>query len=104
MLQIVHRDIKPANIMFSKSISKCVFIDFGCSEVISETIGCRTLTKMVGTTAFCTDELLGLLKELTKRVDLYYNDFHGLFESIKMEKSKQQLKQETEQKVYIQSY
>jgi serine/threonine protein kinase len=82
MLQIVHRDIKPANIMFSKSLNKCVFIDFGCSEVISESIGYRILTKLVGTTAFCTDELLGMLKELTKRVDLYYNDLHALKKSI----------------------
>ena len=82
MLHIVHRDIKPMNIMFSKSLKKFVFIDFGCSEVLDESIGYKTLAKFVGTTAFCTDELLGLLSQQTGLVDLYYNDLFGLLKSI----------------------
>ncbi len=104
MLRIIHRDIKPTNIMFSKSLNKCVFIDFGCSEVLDEPIGYKTLTKFVGTTAFCADELLALLSQLTGMVDLYYNDFYGLMKSIHMEDSRVRMEEEREEKMYIQSF
>ena len=35
-LHIIHKDIKPHNIVYSKSLGKCVFIDFGLSQLISE--------------------------------------------------------------------
>jgi tRNA A-37 threonylcarbamoyl transferase component Bud32 len=34
LLQIVHLDIKKSNLMFSKTFTKIVFIDFGLSEFI----------------------------------------------------------------------
>jgi tRNA A-37 threonylcarbamoyl transferase component Bud32 len=34
LLQIVHLDIKQSNLMFSKTLNKIVFIDFGLSEFI----------------------------------------------------------------------
>ena len=104
MLNIIHRDIKPTNIMFSRSLNKWVFIDFGCSEALDESIGYKTLTKFVGTTAFCTDELLALLSQLTGMVDLYYNDFHGLAKTIQMEDSRVRMEEEREEKMYIQSF
>jgi serine/threonine protein kinase len=51
-LKIVHRDIKPENIMYSQSFKKNVFIDFGCSDFIQQTIGMSSRTKFVGTYEF----------------------------------------------------
>lgn len=104
MLQIVHRDIKPTNIMFSESLNKCIFIDFGCSEGLEESIGYKTLTKFVGTTAFCGDELLLLLSKSTGMTDLYYNDFYGLVKSIQLEDFKIKMEEDVKEKMYIQSF
>ena len=35
-LHLVHRDIKPENIMYSPSLKRMVFIDFGLSTFIKE--------------------------------------------------------------------
>ena len=43
-LQIVHCDIKPANVMFSPSLKKFVFIDFGVSRILREKKGEKTRT------------------------------------------------------------
>jgi serine/threonine protein kinase len=53
-LKVVHRDIKPDNIMYSKSFKKHVFIDFGGSVLLKESIGEKSLTKFLGTTGFCS--------------------------------------------------
>ncbi len=42
ILKIIHRDIKPNNIMWSNEFQKPVFIDFGQTSFITETIGFRT--------------------------------------------------------------
>jgi serine/threonine protein kinase len=55
MLQIVHRDIKPLNILYSPTYKKPVFIDFGCSDVIKNTIGSLTMSIFKGTMNYCTD-------------------------------------------------
>lgn len=34
MLKIVHRDIKPSNIMYSPSLKKNIFIDFGACDFL----------------------------------------------------------------------
>lgn len=38
-LNITHNDIKPENIVFSPSLNKLVFIDFGMSEVNIQKLG-----------------------------------------------------------------
>jgi serine/threonine protein kinase len=61
MLQIVHRDIKPLNILYSPTYKKPVFIDFGCSDAIKNTIGKLTLASFQGTMNFCTQEVFNLV-------------------------------------------
>jgi serine/threonine protein kinase len=39
---IVHLDIKPMNILYSPSKKRLVFLDFGFSKLIKETLGQRT--------------------------------------------------------------
>lgn len=63
ILNVVHKDIKPTNIMYSPTFRKDVLIDFGCTEVIREHLGEKTFTKFTGTTAYCSDEILALLKQ-----------------------------------------
>lgn len=36
------------------------------------------MTGFLGTTGFCTDEMLTLLGNNKSYIDLYYNDLHGL--------------------------
>ena len=38
-LHFTHCDIKPENIMFSPSLNKPVFIDFGLSQINTQNIG-----------------------------------------------------------------
>jgi serine/threonine protein kinase len=45
----MHMDINPNNVMFSRSMQKIVFIDFGLSEIIKEDCGFETLTFYRGT-------------------------------------------------------
>lgn len=79
-LQIVHLDIKPANICWSPSLNEPVFIDFGCSEILSEEIGENTSTMYVGSFRYCSPELLKCYNnpKIMFMVDLYYNDVHSL--------------------------
>lgn len=81
MLKIVHRDIKPSNIMYSPTFGKNVFIDFGCSSGLKETIGQKKLTKFAGATAFCSPEMFTLLTIKFGLVDLYFNDIFSLKQS-----------------------
>ena len=46
---IVHGDVKPENIMWSPSLQKNVFIDFGLSRVVKEKPGQKTYTGFFGT-------------------------------------------------------
>lgn len=61
MLKIVHRDVKPSNIMYSPTFKKHVFIDFGCTDGLKESLGMRSLTKFTGATGYCSDEMFDLL-------------------------------------------
>lgn len=61
MLQIVHRDIKPSNIMYSPTFLKYVLIDFGCTDILGESLGKFSLTKFTGSTGYCSDQMFDLL-------------------------------------------
>lgn len=49
---LIHKDIKPENIMFSPSLSKCVFIDFGISHFVLESHHEKSETVCEGTLSF----------------------------------------------------
>ena len=86
MLKIVHRDIKPSNIMYSPTYGKHVLIDFGCSEVLKETLGQEKVTRFTGATAFCSDEMLNLLsRNESGLIDLYFNDTFAFNKSLKFQ-------------------
>jgi serine/threonine protein kinase len=48
-LQLVHLDIKPENLAYSPYFKKNVFIDFGFSQFINESLGQKTITSYIGT-------------------------------------------------------
>lgn len=75
--------MKSANILWSPSWEKYALVDFGLSRVVAENVGYRTLTRYLGTYRYTSPEMkkLFILKTLSK-VDLYYNDIHGLMKSI----------------------
>lgn len=58
---IVHADIKPDNIVFSPSLNKPVFIDFGFSSIIEEVPGQKKKSLFKGSPGFCSPEMLNLL-------------------------------------------
>lgn len=65
--------------MFSPSLNKPVFIDFGLSKIINENIGSKSLSHYVGTINFWGPEMNKCFIEKKKKfVDLYYNDLYGL--------------------------
>ncbi len=53
LLDLIHFDIKPSNLMFSDTLQKIIFIDFGLSSIIKQKIGQKTLTGFKGTLAYC---------------------------------------------------
>lgn len=61
--------------MYSPSYHKYVFIDFGLSRIITQTIGYKTLTAFCGSLKYCSEEMktLYLIGEKSY-VDLYHND------------------------------
>ena len=71
-LHIIHGDIKPDNVMFSPSLKKFVFVDFGVSRIIEEEKGEKTFTDYFGTPKYSSEEML-LLSIMKKegKVDLY---------------------------------
>ena len=82
-LKIIHGDVKNDNLMYSPSFGKPVFIDFNCSRVVKEPIGCKTLTKFKGTQSYCYSEMKNLFNQTIGYADLFYNDAYGLYESLK---------------------
>ena len=82
ILKVAHRDIKPTNIMFSRSYNKTVLIDFGGSKVINEPMGVKTYSGYFGTKGFCSNEMVSIINDSRKCVDLYYNDVFGLVKTI----------------------
>ena len=80
---IVHGDVKPENIMWSPSLKKNVFIDFGLSRVVKEKPGQKTHTGFCGTFEHSYSEMKTLLIESKKGyVDLFYNDLFGVKSSL----------------------
>ena len=78
-LQIIHGDIKPENVMFSPSLQKYVFVDFGLSRILAQKRGQTTFTHYFGTPPFSSAEMRKLYEEdTTGEVDLYKNDEHCL--------------------------
>lgn len=83
-LKICHGDIKPANILWSEEKNKLVFIDFGMSEYVSEPVGSLTYTRFFGTHSYASPEMQSLfLSGKGGMVDLFYNDVHALWRSIR---------------------
>lgn len=41
--------------MFSPTFKKNVFIDFGGSEALKETLGEKTMSRFVGTASYCSE-------------------------------------------------
>ena len=56
-LKVVHRDIKSGNVLYSNSLQKFIFCDFGLTNVVKEDIGYKTKMKFAGTYTFVTPEL-----------------------------------------------
>ena len=80
---IVHGDVKPENIMWSPSLQKNVFIDFGLSTVVKEKPGQKTYTGFCGTFEHSYSEMKTLFIENKKGyVDLFYNDLFGVKSSL----------------------
>lgn len=74
-LGIIHGDIKNENIMWSSEFNKNVFVDFGLSLFLNETISQNTYTNFFGTYFYACDEMKELMNKKRKGwVDLYYND------------------------------
>lgn len=71
--------------MFSKSLNKAVFIDFGLSSIIEEDCGFETFTFFRGTPQFVCKEMLHLFSEDSPGglVDLYFNDLTSYETTIK---------------------
>ena len=75
--------------MFSEKSNSYLFIDFGLSKIIEEKIGYKTMSNFVGSTSFCSPDMLNCFHTKTKTsIDLYYNDLFSLAESIKNTVSK----------------
>ena len=78
-LQLMHQDIKPENILFSPSLNRLVFIDFGLSRLVKETQGATSLSNFSGSYNYCSPEMKKCFAEKKSRqVDLYYNDLYAL--------------------------
>lgn len=59
-LGLIHKDIKPENIMYSPTLKKCIFIDFGISHFVIELWGDKSETFCEGSLKFMSPELLEL--------------------------------------------
>lgn len=81
-LKIVHKDIKPENILYSESLSRFVFADFGISHAVAEGPTEKTRTNFAGTIEYCSEEMKEVLSTGVGYVNLYMNDFVGLTKTI----------------------
>jgi serine/threonine protein kinase len=52
-VRLIHNDVKPENIMYSHQLKKYVFIDFGISEFIYETLGKMSIVVFRGSYNYC---------------------------------------------------
>lgn len=75
---IVHIDVKPENVVWSESLQRAVFIDFGFSEVIREPRGLKSRCCFKGTPNYASPPMLTLMTEHVGHIDLYYNDAYAL--------------------------
>lgn len=70
--------------MWSPAHQKHVFIDFGLSMFLLESLGEKNLTAYFGTYEYSSGEMKKILEsENIGYVDLYYNDLYGLEHSIR---------------------
>lgn len=81
-LKIVHKDIKPENILFSDSLARFVFADFGVSHAVAEGPAERSRTNFAGTVEYCSEEMKEVLSTGVGFVNLYLNDLVGLRKTI----------------------
>ena len=84
-LRIVHRDVKEVNIGWSEKFEKWVFLDFGFTTCLRESIGEKSQTKFIGTFKYVIDEIQDLYYlGLSGKADFYYNDVVGLERSLRI--------------------
>ncbi len=55
---LIHFDIKPENIVLCKKTGNPIFIDYGMSDFIKQTQGCKTYTYFRGCISFCLPEMI----------------------------------------------
>ncbi len=77
-LNIAHCDIKPENIMYSREFGEPVFIDFGLTKSLKESVGEKTLTEFVGTFNYASPDMKQLISSGKGYVDMYANDYRSL--------------------------
>lgn len=70
--------------MWSEKYEKNVFVDFGLSKILRESIGEMTFTHFFGTYGFCSEEMKNLFfyEKKFDKIDLYYNDMFALEKSM----------------------
>lgn len=83
-LNITHNDIKPENIIFSPSLNRLVFIDFGLSQSHQQPVGYMKMESGKGSLHYCCDDMkkLMLANNAAGYVDMYYNDIWAFNKTI----------------------
>ena len=56
-IRMVHRDIKRENIGWSPQFRRWVFLDFGFTTFLKESIGEKTYSRFIGTFSYTTTEI-----------------------------------------------
>lgn len=74
------------NILFSPSLNKYVFADYGVSHFVKEVPSEKTATYYGGTETYMSEELLQIKGKGVGKVDLYQNDLHALKVTLKQSK------------------
>ena len=81
--KMVHKDIKPSNIVFSPTLMKNVFADFGLAHSVSEDYWQESFTKPQGSLKYASEPMKLLLTHKGPgRFNLYINDIEGLKKSV----------------------